>query len=132
MPLDDARIARGNSKLAADYENVESRNVMFCCNGADNVGHTLAVEKVSTAGTDQLAIIVKGKDGERISPPARGDSEPLITVRTPLSRPLASACCCSPLWTASYSSPVPGGKENRGGDVDAARDPRETVAVESW
>ena len=32
----------------------------------------------------------------------------------------------------AYSSPMPSGKENRGGDVDAARDPRETVAVESW
>lgn len=86
MPLDDTRIARGNSKLSADYKNAETRNVMFCCNGADEVGHTLEVGKVSTAGAEQLALIVTNKKGERISPPARGDSEPLITIRTPLSK----------------------------------------------
>ena len=49
---------------------------------------------------------------------------------------------CADLWivraaadhiVTSYSSPMPSGKENRGGDAKAAGfDARETVAVESW
>ena len=48
---------------------------------------------------------------------------------------------CADLWivraavdhiVTSYASPMPSGKENRGGDDKAGFNARATVAVESW